>query len=107
VLRKISDPLWVDIEEGDTISNFRKGKSEKDEKHMTPTQLSVIRNCILLWSNKNDVVLDPFGGVGSIGYQALTMGRKSISIELKESYFKINEQNHRNALIKNSQLTLF
>jgi len=107
VLRKISDPLWVDIEEGDTISNFRKGKSEKDEKHMTPTQLSVIRNCILLWSNKNDVVFDPFGGVGSIGYQALTMGRKSISIELKESYFKINEQNHRNALIKNSQLTLF
>jgi len=107
VLRKISDPLWVDIEEGDTISNFRKGKSEKDEKHMTPTQLSVIRNCILLWSNKNDVVFDPFGGVGSIGYQALTMGRKSISIELKESYVKINEQNHRNALIKNSQLTLF
>jgi DNA modification methylase len=107
VLRKISDPLWVDIEEGDTISNFRKGKSEKDEKHMTPTQLSVIRNCILLWSNKNDVVFDPFGGVGSIGYQALTMGRKSISIELKESYFKINEQNHRNALIKTSQLTLF
>jgi len=36
------------------------------------------------------------------------MNRKSISIELKESYFKINESNHK-AFVqeKNSILTLF
>jgi DNA modification methylase len=107
LLRKISDPLWYDIDEGDTISGYRKGKGNKDEKHMTPTQLTVIRNCILLWSNKNEVVFDPFGGVGSIGWQALKMGRKSLSIELKESYFKINAKNHADAILDKNQLTLF
>jgi DNA modification methylase len=108
LLRQISEPLWTDIVEGDTISGFRNGKAEKDEKHMTPTQLTVIRNCIMLWSNKNEVVFDPFGGVGSIGWQALKMDRKSISIELKESYFKLNEKNHRDmANEKNSVLSLF
>ena len=108
VLRKISDPLWLDIEEGDTISGYRKAKGQKDEKHMTPTQLTVIRNCILLWSNKGDIVFDPFGGVGSIGWQAIKMGRKSISIELKESYFALNAKNHADCVIeKNSTLSLF
>jgi hypothetical protein len=36
------------------------------------------------------------------------MGRKSISVELKESYFKINEKNHRDIVReKESVLTLF
>jgi hypothetical protein len=48
-----------------------------------------------------------FGGIGSEGYSALKMKRKSVSIELKESYFKINCQNHKNAVLENSKLTLF
>jgi DNA modification methylase len=108
LLRKIQDPLWSDIDEGDVISGFRNAKGQKDEKHLTPTQLPVIKNCILLWSNKGDIVLDPFGGVGSIGWQALKMDRKSISIELKESYFEVNAKNHRDIVNeKNTVLTLF
>lgn len=106
-LRNLHEPLWTDINESDVISGFRKAKSERDEKHLTPTQLSVIRNCILLWSNKGDEVLDPFGGVGSIGFQSIKMGRKSTSIELKESYFDVNVRNHRAAVQENAALTLF
>jgi DNA modification methylase len=75
---------------------------------MTPTQLSVIRNCYLLWSNVGDVCFSPFGGVGSEGCQALKMNRKSINIELKKSYFNLNVYNHK-AFVeeKNSILTLF
>ena len=57
----------------------------------------------------NTETLDkPFGGIGSEGCSAIKMNRKSISIELKESYFKINEANHK-AFVeeKNSILTLF
>ena len=43
---------------------------------------------------------------GSEGYQALKMGRKSISIELKESYFKVNVDNHKSAIELKSQLKL-
>lgn len=105
---KLAEPVWMDINESDVISNFRKAKANKDEKHMTPTQLSVIRNCYLLWSNVGDVCFSPFGGVGSEGCQALKMDRKSINIELKNSYFNMNVHNHKAFdLEKNSVLTLF
>ena len=105
---KLAEPVWFDIEEGDVISNFRKARGGNDEKHMTPTQLSVIKNCYLLWSNEGDVCFSPFGGVGSEGCQALKMNRKSINIELKKSYFNLNVENHKAFdLEKNSVLTLF
>lgn len=105
---KLAEPVWFDIEEGDVISNFRKAKGSNDEKHMTPTQLSVIKNCYLLWSNVGDVCFSPFGGVGSEGCQAIKMDRKSINIELKKSYFNMNVENHKAfAQDKNSVLTLF
>jgi DNA modification methylase len=40
-----------------------------------------------LWSKEGDVVLSPFAGIGSEGYQAVKMGRKFIGFELKESYY--------------------
>lgn len=105
---RLAEPVWMDINESDTIQNFRQARSNKDEKHMTPTQLTVIRNCYLLWSNTGDICFSPFGGVGSEGCQALKMGRKSINIELKKSYFNLNVYNHRAfEQEKNSVLTLF
>ena len=35
------------------------------------------------------MVLSPFMGIGSEGYQAVKMGRKFLGIELKESYWKV------------------
>ena len=105
---KLAEPVWMDIREGDVIKNFRKGKGKNDEKHMTPTQLSVISNCYLLWSNVGDTCFSPFGGVGSEGCQALKMDRKSINIELKKDYFNMNAANHKAfELNKKSVLTLF
>jgi DNA modification methylase len=51
-------------------------------------QLDTISRCLELWSNKKDVILSPFAGIGSEGYQAIQMDRKFIGIELKTSYFK-------------------
>ena len=49
--------------------------------------LEVIERGILLWSNKDDIVLSPFTGIGSEGYVALNMGRRFVGAELKKSYF--------------------
>lgn len=38
--------------------------------------------------------------------RAIKYGRKSISIELKDSYFNVNVQNHNAAILKSSELTL-
>jgi DNA modification methylase len=71
-------------------------------------QLDTIERILHLYSNEGETVFSPFGGIGSEGFTAIKMGRKSISIELKESYFKINENNHKSIVEeKSTTLTLF
>jgi DNA modification methylase len=48
----------------------------------------VIQRGLDLWSNPGDMVLSPFGGIGSEGYMALKLGRRFIGAELKESYWR-------------------
>lgn len=104
--QKIASPIWYDIDYSRTL-NYREGRGDSDEKHICPLQLDTIERLILLYSNKGETVMSPFGGIGSEGYQALKMGRKSISIELKESYFNLNIKNHRNAIEQKAQLTIY
>jgi DNA modification methylase len=104
--QKIASPVWYDIDYGRTL-NYREGRANDDEKHICPLQLDTIERIILLYSNEGETIFSPFGGVGSEGYQALKMGRKSISIELKESYFDLNVRNHNAAQEEKGQLKLF
>ena len=102
---KIAEPVWIDIQEGDTLE-FRSAKDHKDERHITPTQLQPIEWCYMMWCNKGETVLSPFSGIASEGYVALKTGRKYVGIELKESYFDISVKNLNNAILETQQLTL-
>lgn len=105
--QKYASPVWMDIDYGRTLQ-YRSGRDGNDEKHIAPLQLDTIERIIHLYSNVGETVGSFFGGIGSEGFQAIKMGRKSVSIELKESYFKLNEKNHRDIFEeKNSVLTLF
>lgn len=84
--QQYASPIWGDINPSDTLQR-ESAREDKDEKHICPLQLSVIRRGIELWTNENDIVLDPFDGIGSTGYVALEMGRRHIGIELKQSYY--------------------
>jgi tRNA G10 N-methylase Trm11 len=57
------------------------------------------------------VVLTPFMGVGSEVYSPVSLGRKAIGIELKDSYYKqaIINLNHTKSRFKNknNQVSLF
>jgi DNA modification methylase len=86
VWRRYANPVWMDIRQSNTL-NKRVARSEKDERHICPLQLDVIARGIELWTNENDIVLDPFMGIGSTQYVALGLNRRTIEIELKESYF--------------------
>lgn len=103
-----ASPVWWDINQSDTL-NGRLAREDNDERHICPLQLPVIERCIELWSNPGDVVLDPFSGIASCGYQAILMGRKYIGVELKESYYKLSVKNMREAEMKRGfeELTLF
>lgn len=106
VWQRYADPVWMDISQTNVLQ-YTTARDENDEKHICPLQLDVIERIVLLYSNECETVFSPFGGIGSEGYQALRMGRKSISIELKESYFETNVKNHRNAVEQNGQGLLF
>jgi len=105
--QKYASPVWYDVDYSRTLQ-YRSGRDGNDEKHICPLQLDTIERIIHLYSNEGETVFSPFGGIGSEGFQALKMNRKSISIELKESYFKLNVKNHSDCVLeKSSTLTLF
>lgn len=85
--RRYADYMWDDIRI-DNVLPFRDSKEEDDEKHVHPLQLDVIDRLVYMYSNKSDIVLTPFMGVGSEVYSPVSMGRKAIGIELKDSYYK-------------------
>jgi len=86
VWQRYASPVWLDINQTRTLQ-YRGGRDQKDEQHISPLQLDVIERCIDLWSNEGDTVLTPFLGIGSEVYCAARMGRKGIGVELKPSYF--------------------
>ena len=87
IWQRYASSVWDDIRI-DNVLPFRDSKEEDDEKHVHPLQLDVIDRIVELYSNKGEVVLTPFMGVGSEVYSPVSHGRKAIGIELKDSYFK-------------------
>jgi len=81
-----ASPVWMDTMQTKVLNARFKG--DKDEKHICPMPLDLIERCLTLYSNSGDLVLDPFNGIGSTGYQAVKMGRKYIGVELKPEYAK-------------------
>lgn len=94
------------IDAGDTLQR-ESARDEKDERHIAPLQLEVIKRCLLLWSNPGDLVLSPFGGIGSEGYESLRNGRRYLGIELKKSYWKQACANLTRAVHESRQVSLF
>lgn len=101
-----SSPVWMDIDPGDTLQ-YTHARTEKDERHICPLQLEVIRRAIILWSNKGDLVLSPFAGIGSEGHEALLLGRRFFGIELKPEYYQWAVKNLQYAESAATQPTLF
>jgi DNA modification methylase len=83
--QELASPVWMEVNQTKVL-NGRQAKGEQDEKHICPLQLDVIERCLTLYSNPGDLVLDPFNGIGSTGYQAIKMGRRYIGCELKPEY---------------------
>lgn len=105
IWQKYASPIWTDINPSDTLQH-RSAREEKDERHICPLQLQVIKRGINLWTNPGDIVGSPFGGIGSEPVTALEMGRRTIAVELKDSYYKQLEANCKVAT-ENKQLSLW
>lgn len=78
--------IWDDVVRMRTL-NMRQALKKK-EQHVCPLQLDLIERVIERFSNKGEVVFDPFGGIASVPYTAVKMGRYGIGTELNADYWK-------------------
>jgi len=76
----------------------------KNPFHPTQKPVRVLEHIIEIASNKDDIVFDPFMGVGSTGVAALNLDRKFTGIEIDEKFFKASEKRLKAAA---SKLRLF
>ena len=119
--QRYASPVWA-VENGTDTEGFCKlvqdinpsetlqkesAREDKDERHICPLQLEVIRRAVKLWSAPGDLVLSPFTGIGSEGYVALQEGRRFVGAELKRSYWAQAAANLRIAEQPPRQHSLF
>ena len=58
-----------------------------DPKHPAQKPVSILKKMIEIASNEDDIIFDPFMGVGSTGVAALNLNRRFIGVEINETYY--------------------
>ena len=62
------------------------------EAHFAVFPRALIRPCIVAGSRKDDIILDPFYGAGTVGIVTKELGRRCVGIELNSEYLDIAER---------------
>lgn len=97
--RRYASPIWTDINFSRTL-NAAAAREDDDERHVCPMALDIIERAVELYSSPEEVVVDPFTGIGSTGYVAMQTGRRFVGSELKTAYFAQAVKNIENAASK-------
>lgn len=78
--------VWDDINRMRTLNTSQSRR--RTQMHVCPLQLDIVERIINRYSNKGDLVLDPFGGLMTVPMMAVKMGREGYGIELSPDYFR-------------------
>lgn len=79
------EDVWTDIARFKTLNSQQYAKGR--QMHLCPLQIDIADRAITQHSNPGDIVLDPFGGIGTVAARAVALGRRGYSIELSPDYF--------------------
>jgi len=80
------EDVWDDINRMRTLNTSQSQK--RQTLHVCPLQLDIVERIIRLKSNPGDLVLDPFGGLGTVALIAMRLGRRGYTIELNTDYYR-------------------
>lgn len=81
-----NDTVWDDILRMRTLNAEQKRRDMT--LHVCPLQIDIVERLIDRYSNKGDVILDPFGGIGTVPLTAMKMKRYGMAVELNSEYFR-------------------
>lgn len=80
------DPdVWDDVVRMRTLNGNQKQKGLNN--HICPLQIDIVDRIITRYSNEGDLVYDPFGGLMTVPYRAIMLGRRGYGCELNGEYF--------------------
>ena len=78
--------VWDDVNRMITLNS--KQTQKKLQNHVCPLQFDIVDRVIENWSNAGELVYDPFGGIMTVPYRAIKLGRKGKACELNADYFR-------------------
>ena len=81
-----TDQVWDDINRMRTLNTTQ--IQRRKALHVCPLQLDIVDRLINRYSNPGELVLDPFGGLGTVALEAVKAGRRGYTIELNNDYFR-------------------
>lgn len=77
--------VWHDVNRMITLNG---DQARRDvEQHVCPLQFDIVDRLIERYSNKGELVYDPFCGLGTVPYRAIKLGRRGQGSELNTAYF--------------------
>ena len=77
--------VWHDVNRMITLNGEQTRRAQV--MHVCPLQFDIVDRLITRYSNKDDLVFDPFGGLMTVPVRALKLGRRGRGVELNPSYF--------------------
>ena len=81
-----TEQVWDDINRMRTLNTTQ--SQRRQQMHVCPLQLDIVDRLINRYSSPGDLVLDPFGGLGTVALEAVKAGRRGYTIELNHEYFR-------------------
>jgi DNA modification methylase len=97
--------VWTDIARMRCLNGEQQHKGK--QMHLCPMQFDIADRGINQMSNKGDIVFDPFGGLMTVPYRAIRLGRFGMGVELNPSYFQDGAYYCEKAVLDQQQPTLF
>jgi DNA modification methylase len=76
--------VWTDITRMRTLNGAQAAKGR--EMHLCPLQFDICDRTITQYSNPEDLVFDPFSGLGTVPLRAVKLGRRGLGVELNAAY---------------------
>jgi DNA modification methylase len=77
--------VWHDVNRMFTLNSEQSSRNLNN--HICPLQFDIVDRLITRYSNKGEVVFDPFGGLFTVPYRAIKLGRNGRAVELNTGYY--------------------